>query len=101
LRYAKTEILKVMDKKTDAEIAVLAKMIVDGRAPADTLIYGEMAYAAHLTPSLSEKEAIYKVATKQYPHFASHNNLGAVYLAMAIEDAKGRTGMLQAILKKL
>jgi tetratricopeptide (TPR) repeat protein len=88
LRYAKTEILKVMDKKTDAEIAVLAKMIVDGRAPADTLVYGEMAYAAHLTPSLSEKEAIYKVATKQYPHFASHNNLGAVYLAMAIEDAK-------------
>ncbi|MBR9999451.1 MAG: hypothetical protein KFF73_10790 [Cyclobacteriaceae bacterium] len=88
LRYAKTEILKVMDKKTDAEIAVLAKMIVDGRAPADTLIYGEMAYAAHLTPSLSEKEAIYKVATKQYPHFASHNNLGAVYLAMSIEDAK-------------
>jgi tetratricopeptide (TPR) repeat protein len=88
LRYAKTEILKVKEKKTDAEIAVLAKMIVEGRAPADTLIYGEMAYAAHLTPSLSEKEAIYKVATKQYPHFASHNNLGAVYLAMAIEDAK-------------
>ncbi len=88
LRYAKTEILKVKDKKTDAQIAVLAKMIVDGTAPADTLIYGEMAYAAHLTPSLAEKEAIYKVATKQYPHFASHNNLGAVYLAMAIEDAK-------------
>ena len=43
----KTEILKVKDKKTDAEIAVLAKMIVDGNAPADTLIYGEMAYAAH------------------------------------------------------
>ncbi len=88
LRFAKTEILKVKEKKTDAEIAVLAKMIVEGKAPADTLIYGEMAYAAYLTPSLSEKEAIYKVATKQYPHFASHNNLGAVYLAMAIEDVK-------------
>ncbi len=88
LRFAKTEILKVKDKKTDAEIAVLAKMIVDGEAPADTLIYGEMAYAAHLTPALAEKEAIYLAATKQYPHFASHNNLGAVYLAMAIEDVK-------------
>jgi tetratricopeptide (TPR) repeat protein len=88
LRFAKTEILKAKDKKTDAEIAVLAKMIVEGTAPADTLIYGEMAYAAYLTPSLAEKEAIYKAATKQYPHFASHNNLGAVYLAMAIEDVK-------------
>ena len=37
---------------------------------------------------MAEKEAIYKVATKQYPHFASHNNLGAVYLAMSIEDVK-------------
>ena len=86
LRSAQTEILKVIDKKSDAEIAILAKMIVEGRAPADTLTYGEMAYAAHLTPSLSEKEAIYLVATKQYPHFASHNNLGAVYLAMAGEN---------------
>jgi len=85
LRTAKTEILTVIEKKSDAEIAILAKMIVEGKAPADTLTYGEMAYAAHLTPSLSEKEAIYKVATKQYPHFASHNNLGAVYLAQAIE----------------
>ena len=88
LRSAQTEILKVIDKKSDAEIAILAKMIVEGKAPADTLIYGEMAYAAHLTPSLKEKEAIYLVATKQYPHFASHNNLGAVYLAMAGENVK-------------
>jgi tetratricopeptide (TPR) repeat protein len=88
LRSAQTEILKVVDKKSDAQIAILAKMIVEGKAPADTLTYGEMAYAAHLTPSLSEKEAIYLVATKQYPHFASHNNLGAVYLAMAGENVK-------------
>jgi len=87
LRSAQTEILKVKDKKSDAEIAILAKMIVEGKAPADTLTYGEMAYAAHLTPSLDEKEAIYLVATKQYPHFASHNNLGVVYLVKAIEDA--------------
>jgi len=88
LRSAQTEILKVIDKRSDAEIAVLAKMIVEGKAPADTLSYGEMAYAAHLTPSLKEKEAIYLVATKQYPQFASHNNLGAVYLAMAGENIK-------------
>jgi tetratricopeptide (TPR) repeat protein len=88
LRSAQTEILKVIDKKSDAQIAILAKMIVEGKAPADTLTYGEMAYAAHLTPSLQEKEAIYLVATKQYPHFASHNNLGAVYLAMAGESVK-------------
>ncbi len=86
LRSAQTEILKVIDKRSDAEIAVLAKMIVEGKAPADTLSYGELAYAAHLTPSLAEKEAIYLVATKQYPQFASHNNLGAVYLIMAVED---------------
>jgi tetratricopeptide (TPR) repeat protein len=88
LRSAQTEILKVIDKKSDAQIAILAKMIVEGKAPVDTLTYGEMAYAAHLTPSLAEKEAIYLVATKQYPHFASHNNLGAVYLAMAGENVK-------------
>ena len=88
LRAAKTEILKVKEKRSAAEISVLAKMVVEGKAPADTLSYGELAYAAYLTPSLSEKEAIYKVATKQYPHFASHNNLGAIYLKMAVENVK-------------
>ncbi len=88
LRSAKTEILKAKDKKSAAEIAVLAKQIVAGTAQPTELTYGEMAYAAYLTPSLSEKEQIYLVASKQYPHFASYNNLGAVYLAMAMEDVK-------------
>ena len=88
LRTAQTEILKVKEKKSAAEIAVLAKAIVNGTASPDTLTYGEMAYAAYLTPSLAEKEQIYLVATKQYPHFASYNNLGAVYLAMAMDDIK-------------
>ncbi len=88
LRTAQTEILKVKEKKSAAEIAVLAKAIVNGTANPDTLTYGEMAYAAYLTPSLSEKEQIYLVATKQYPNFAAYNNLGAVYLAMAMEDVK-------------
>ncbi|HLF33737.1 MAG TPA: hypothetical protein VI583_05850 [Cyclobacteriaceae bacterium] len=88
LRAAKTEILKAQDKKSAAEIAVLAKQIVAGTAEPTALTYGEMAYAAYLTPSLAEKEQIYLVASKQYPHFASYNNLGAVYLAMAMEDRK-------------
>jgi tetratricopeptide (TPR) repeat protein len=88
LRTAKTDILKIKDKHSAAEIAILAKAIVDGKAKADTLTYGEMAYAAFLTPSLSEKEQIFLAASKQYPHFASYNNLGAVYLSMAIEDLK-------------
>ena len=84
LRAAKTEILTVIPKRTAAEISVLAKQIVEGTAPADTLSYGEMAYAAYLTPSLSEKEAIYQAAVKQYDNWAAHNNLGAVYLNMVV-----------------
>ncbi len=84
LRAAKTEILTVIPKRSDAEIAVLAKQIVEGKVPADTLSYGELAYAAYLTPSLSEKAAIYEATVKTYSNWAAHNNLGAVYLNMAI-----------------
>ncbi|HRW98636.1 MAG TPA: hypothetical protein P5280_04065, partial [Cyclobacteriaceae bacterium] len=59
LRTAKTEILTIKDKKTDAEISVLAKQITQGSMNADTLSFEEMMYAATLTPSLEEKEAIY------------------------------------------
>ncbi len=85
LRAAKTEILTVIPKRTDAEISVLAKQIAEGSLPADTLSYGELAYAAHLTPSLEEKAAIYEATVKVYDNWAAHNNLGAVYLNMAIE----------------
>jgi tetratricopeptide (TPR) repeat protein len=85
LRAAKTEILTVIEKRTDAEISVLAKQIAEGSLPADTLSYGELAYAAYLTPSLSEKAAIYEATIKTYDNWAAHNNLGAVYLNMAIE----------------
>ena len=84
LRTAKTEILTVIEKRSDAEISVLAKQIAEGKLPADTLSYGELAYAAYLTPSLSEKAAIYEAAVKTYDNWAAHNNLGAVYLNMAI-----------------
>ena len=85
LRIAKTEVLTVKAKKTNAEIAILAKAIVDGSASADTLSNEELMFAGSLTPSLSEKEAIYKAATKKSGTSGAHNNLGAVYLEMAQE----------------
>lgn len=86
LRTAKTEILTIKDKKTDAEISVLAKQITQGQMKADTLSFEEMMYAASLTPSLEEKEAIYTAATKKGTNWNAHNNLGAVYIAMAIAN---------------
>ncbi len=83
LRTAKSEILTVKEKKTNAEIAVLAKQIAEGSISADSLSEEELLFAGTLTPSLSEKEAIYKAATKKNPSYAAHNNLGATYLEMA------------------
>ncbi|MFY0626875.1 MAG: hypothetical protein JXR07_11295 [Reichenbachiella sp.] len=86
LRTAKTEVLTVQEKKSNAEISTIAKQIATQDTTAtDSLSIGELLFAATLTPSLTEKEAIYKVATKQSGSWESHNNLGAVYLAMAIE----------------
>ncbi len=99
LRLAKTEILTVKEKKTDAEIAVLAKMIADGSAPADTLSEEELMYAGSLTPSLKEKEAIYMAATKKSGSWNAHNNLGAVYVAMAMEGDNGAGDKAQAQLE--
>ncbi|PIB34847.1 hypothetical protein BFP72_05230 [Reichenbachiella sp. 5M10] len=85
LRAARTEVLTVVEKKSNAEISVIAKQIVDQDSTAtDSLSIGELLFAATLTPSLEEKEAIYKAATKQEGNWESHNNLGATYLAMAI-----------------
>ncbi len=77
--------MTVIEKRSDAEISVLAKQIAEGKLPADTLSYGELAYAAYLTPSLKEKAAIYEATVKTYDNWAAHNNLGAVYLNMAVE----------------
>jgi outer membrane protein OmpA-like peptidoglycan-associated protein len=87
LRTAKTEILTVKKKKTDAEMSVLAKQITQGQAGADALTFEEMMYAATLTPSLEEKAAIYEAATKKGSNWNAHNNLGAVYLAQAMENS--------------
>lgn len=89
LRAAKTEVLTVKDKKSDAEIAVLAKQIVAEKAPADTLSLEELMYAASMTPSLEEKATILKAATKANDDSpVAHNNYGAVHLELAM-NAKG------------
>ncbi|MCC5928549.1 MAG: hypothetical protein JJU28_04815 [Cyclobacteriaceae bacterium] len=85
LRAARTEILTVIPKRSAAEISVLAKQIVEGKLPADTLSYGELAYAAYLTPSAKEKVAIYEVTVKTYDNWAAHNNLGASYMDMIVQ----------------
>lgn len=86
LRTAKTEILTVKDKKTDAEISVLAKQITTGQVKADTLSFEELMYSATLTPSLEEKASIYEAATKKGTFWNAHNNLAATYIAQAIEN---------------
>lgn len=86
LRSAKTEILTIKDKKTDAEISVLAKEIVAGTASKDTLSIEELMYAASLTPDLSEKEGIYKAAIAKADSWNAHANLAATYVAMAKEN---------------
>ncbi|MEK6780323.1 MAG: hypothetical protein AABY93_01370 [Bacteroidota bacterium] len=86
LRTAKTEILTIKKKKTDPEISILAKQITKGEAAADTLSFEELMYGATLTPSLEEKAAIYEAATKKGTNWSAHNNLGASYIALAIEN---------------
>lgn len=95
LRTAKTEILTVKAKKTSAEIAVLAKQIAEEKVSADTLSDEELLYAATLTPSLDEKEAIYKAASKKSGSWVAHNNLAAVYIEKA--TAKGAENKKQLI----
>jgi hypothetical protein len=87
LRTAQTEILTVKKKKTDAEMSVLAKQITQGQAAADALTFDETMYAATLTPSMEEKAAIYEAATKMGTNWQAHNNLGAAYLSLAMENS--------------
>ncbi len=85
LRTAKTEILTIKQKKTDAEISVLAKQIAQGGS-LDQLSFEELMYAGTLTPSIDEKIAIYTAATKKGTYWNAHNNLGAAYIQQAIDN---------------
>ncbi|MFQ3576124.1 MAG: tetratricopeptide repeat protein [Cytophagales bacterium] len=86
LRIARTEILTVKPKKSDAQISILAKGIYDGTVKADTLTSEELLYSATLSPELPEKEKIYISSTKKSDDWKSYNNLGATYLEMAIRN---------------
>ena len=103
LRTAKTEVLTVIEKKTNAEISALAKQLVaEDTTATDSLSNGELLWAATLTPSLEEKEGIYKLATKQSGSWEAHNNLGAVYIEMA-QAAEGddRTSKVEMAITQL
>jgi tetratricopeptide (TPR) repeat protein len=100
LRAAKTEILTIKTKKTDAEISVLSKQMTTGQAATDALNFDELMYAATLTPSLEEKTAIYETATKKGTNWAAHNNVGAAYLQAAI-DNPSRTDLIEKAASQL
>jgi len=102
LRAARTEVLTVKKKKSNPEIAILAKQIAEGSVNADSLSIEELLFAGSLTPSLSEKKAIYMAATKKTGNWESHNNLGAVYLEMAIAaEGSKRNENVEAALTQL
>ena len=101
LRTAKTEILVVKDKKTDAEMSVLSKQVTQNSVSADTLSFEEMMYSATLTPSLEEKAAIYEAATKKGSNWNAHNNLGAVYIAQALENSANAESLADKALAQL
>lgn len=90
LRTAKTEVLTVKPKKSNAQIAVLAKAITTGDAAVDTLSIEELMFSATLTPSLEEKAAIYKAAADKSGKWEAHNNLGAVHIQMALAGDKSK-----------
>ncbi len=88
LRTAQTNILTVMDKKTDSQIATFAKQISSGSYSTDSLSEEELMYAATLTPSLDEKQGIYEKAVESNDSWAARNNLGAVYIATAMDASE-------------
>lgn len=85
LRTAQTNILTVLDKKTDSQISSFARQIAGGSYDADSLSSEELLYAATLTPSVEEKQSIYEAAVENYDSWSARNNLGAVYIAQALD----------------
>ncbi|MEM7298475.1 MAG: hypothetical protein AAF391_09455, partial [Bacteroidota bacterium] len=83
LRSAKTQVLTVKPKKSNAQISVLAKAITNGDVSPDTLTIDELMFSATLTPSLEEKAAIYKAAADKAGIWQAHNNLAATHIEMA------------------
>ena len=102
VRTAKTEILSVKEKKTDAEIATLAGLIVKGEVSIDTLNTEELGYAATLTEDLNAREQMYLSLTKKTESWHASNNLGAVYLSQAMAAPKSqKDGLVEKALSQL
>lgn len=87
LRNAKTEILKIKQKKTEAEIAALGSKIASGQEDLKALSVEELRFAAHMTPDLNEKLAMYEAVLRQGDDAIAHNNIGAIYFAQAKKEA--------------
>lgn len=83
LRIAKTEILTNKDKRSEAEISLLAGRIVKGEAEGNALTEEELAFAASINPSMGEKVATYEALAAAYDSPMAHNNLGVAYLNQA------------------
>ena len=97
LRTAKTEILVVKDKKTDAEMSVLSKQVTQNSVSADTLSFEEMMYSATLTPSLDEKAAIMNRYKERFK-LDAHNNVARV-LAQALENSANAESLATKLLR--
>lgn len=101
LRTAQTEILTVKPKKSNAEIAVLAKGITEDKVSQDTLNNEELLFAGTLTPSVDEKIAIYLAATKKSGTWVAHNNLAAAHLDLARSGAGNKDKLVEDALTQL
>ncbi|WP_063850759.1 OmpA family protein [Flammeovirga sp. SJP92] len=83
LRNAKSEILQIKEKLTDAEISARAASIAEGQMALDSLSSEELLYAAHLSSDLAAKVKIYEAAVRKDDSAIAHNNLGATLFAQA------------------
>ena len=97
LRYARTDVYQGPIKRTDAEIASMA------RTKPEELTEAELLYAASMTPDMNEKVQIYEAAIKKNDSPAAHNNLAAVQLEMALKetDATKKNDLISAAITHL
>lgn len=84
MRYARTEVTKAGAQKSLPEMSAMTKKMMDGELEKDALTEAEFLYVAANTPDLEERENILKLAAENYQTWKVHNNLGAVYLDMAL-----------------
>ena len=90
LRTAETVALSVKNKFSNPEILSLSKEVglksKDNPALLDTLSVEELLYGADKNPILAEKIAIYRAVLQKGENWVARNNLGATFLAQAIQE---------------